>query len=103
MPAKALFLSGKSVCMFACVCACVCVCVCVRPQAIKNYSHETKSIITNQTSPTAFQFLCKALAIDTIDGRGLSNEAHRELLPKKSKVMLYFPFFHRKSRLVVHY
>ena len=26
-----------------------------------------------------------ALAIDTVDGRGLSNEAHRVLLPKKSK------------------
>ena len=33
-----------------------------------------------------------ALAIDTIDGRGLSNEMHCELLPKKSKVMLYLPF-----------
>ena len=30
-----------------------------------------------------------ALAIDITDGRGLSNEAHRELLLKKSKVMLY--------------
>ena len=28
------------------------------------------------------------LAIDTVDGRGLSNEMRRELLPKKSKVML---------------
>ena len=27
-----------------------------------------------------------ALAIDTVDGRGLSNEARRVLLPKKSKV-----------------
>ena len=33
-----------------------------------------------------------ALAIDTIDGWGLSNKACRELLPKKSKVTLYFPF-----------
>ena len=30
-----------------------------------------------------------ALAIDITDGRDLSNEAHRELLLKKSKVMLY--------------
>ena len=37
-----------------------------------------------------------ALAIDTIDGQGLSNEARCELLPKKSKVTLYF---HSKSRL----
>ena len=49
-------------------------------------------MIANQTSPTAFQFLCMALAIDTIDGQGLSNAVHRELLPKKSKVMLYLPF-----------
>ena len=32
------------------------------------------------------------LAVDIIDGWGFSNEVHRELLPKKSKVMLYFPF-----------
>ena len=30
-----------------------------------------------------------ALAIDITDGRGLSNETRRELLLKKSKVMLY--------------
>ena len=40
-----------------------------------------------------------ALAIDTIDGCGLSNEARRELLPKKSKVMLYLCLLHSKSRL----
>ena len=51
--------------------------------------------MTNQTSRTAFQFFCKALAIDTIDGQGLSNEAHRELLPKKSKVTLYLLFITR--------
>ena len=55
------------------------------PWAIKNHSRD-------QTSPTAFQFLCMALAIDTIDGRGLSNEARCELLPKKSKVTLYLLF-----------
>ena len=37
------------------------------------------------------------LAVDTIDGRGLSNEAHRELLPKKSKIMLYLPFITRQK------
>ena len=67
------------------------VCVCVRPQAIKNYSCEMKS----QTSPIAFQFLCTALAIDIVDGRGLSYEVHCVLL-KKSKVMLYL---HSKSPL----
>ena len=41
-----------------------------------------------------------ALAIDTIDGWGLSNEERRVLLPKKSKVMLYLLFIiHGKSRL----
>ena len=37
-----------------------------------------------------------AFAIDTVDGRGLSNEVRRELLPKKSKIMLYL---HGKSCL----
>ena len=36
-----------------------------------------------------------ALAVDITDGRGLSNKAHRELLPKKSKGMLYLPFVTR--------
>ena len=76
-------------CVSVCVSMCVSVCVFVS-WAIKNHSREMK--ITNETSPTAFQFFCTALAIDTIDGRGLNNEAHRELLPKKSKVMLYLLF-----------
>ena len=33
-----------------------------------------------------------ALAIDTIDGWGLSNKARRELLPKNSRVTLYLLF-----------
>ena len=70
--------------MYACVSA---------PQAIKNYSRKIKS--ANQTSPTAFQFLCTALTIDTVDGRDLSNEACHVLLPKKSKVMLYLPLIIR--------
>ena len=56
-------------------------------QAIKNHSRE----IANQASPTAFRFLCMPLAIVTIDGWGLSNKARCELLPKKSKVILYLP------------
>ena len=69
--ARAWFLKITSVRMYVCVSA---------PRA------------TYQTSPTAFQFLCMVLAIDTVDGRGLSYEAHRVLLPKKSKVTLYLPF-----------
>ena len=30
------------------------------------------------------------LAIDTVDGCGLSNEAYHKVLSKKSKVMLYY-------------
>ena len=33
-----------------------------------------------------------ALAIDTIDGWGLSNKVCLELLPKKNKAMLYLTF-----------
>ena len=36
-----------------------------------------------------------ALAINTVDGRGLSYELRCVLLPKKSKVMLYLPFITR--------
>ena len=54
------------------------VCLCVSaPQAIKNHSREMKPDITNQISPTAFQFLYMTLAIDITDGRDLSNEARR--------------------------
>ena len=53
-------------------------------------------IITNQTSLIAFQFPCMALAINKIDGRGLSNEVRCELLPK-SKVILYLPFITRQK------
>ena len=70
---------------------CLFVCLCIRPWAIENHSCEMKSEIVNQTSPTAFYLLCMALAINSIDGRGLSNEARHELLPKNSKEMLYFP------------
>ena len=61
------------------------------PQAIKTNLCEMKSeyCVANQRSPTFIQFLRMALAIDTVDGRGLSNKVHRVLLPKKSKVMLY--------------
>ena len=38
-----------------------------------------------------FSFSVTALAIDTVDGRGLSYEARRMLLTKKSNVMLYLP------------
>ena len=45
-----------------------------------------------------------ALTINTIDGRGLSNKAHRELLPKNLKrdqgnTVFAVPSLHSKSRL----
>ena len=66
----------------------MCARVCPRPQANKSHLCEIKP----ESSITAFQFLCKALAIDTIDGQGLNNEARCELLPMKSKVTLYLMF-----------
>ena len=33
--------------------------------------------------------LLMGLAVDTVNGRGLSKEVHHEFLPKKTKVMLY--------------
>ena len=51
-----------------------------------------------QTSPTVS--LCDTtLAVDIIDGWGLSNEARHELLPKKSKVTLYCCSLYSKRRL----
>ena len=37
-------------------------------------------VCTNQTSPTAFQFLYMTLASDITDGHGLSNEVHCEVM-----------------------
>ena len=85
------YIYGVCVCVcariYVCVCVrvCVCVCVCVfvsvsvsTPQAMKNHSHEMKpEYVTNETSPTAFQFLYTSLAIDIVDERGLSNKACR--------------------------
>ena len=71
---------------------CVCLSVCPPAGLLKIIHIKFKEVkITNQTSPTAFQFLCMALAIDIVDGWGLSNVARRVLLQKKSKVMLYLP------------
>ena len=40
-------------------------------------------------SSTAFRLCYTSLAIDIVDGRGLNNETHHQLQPKKAKVMLY--------------
>ena len=80
---ETVFVQKVGMRLFVCVCACM-----SAPQVIKNHSCDIKPEITNQTSPTAFQFLYIKLAIDITDGCGFSNKGHRELLPKRSKVML---------------
>ena len=67
----------------------------VLPQAMNTIHMKWR----HQTSSNAFQFVYMALAIDITDGCDLSNEVHRELLLKKSKVMLYRPFILIKCRL----
>ena len=66
-----------------CVCVCLHVCVCVSaPQSIKNHSRE---ILNNQSNKS--YYFSMTLAIHITDGRGLGNEARRELLLNKNKVM----------------
>ena len=60
--------------MYVCVCVCVCVSA---PEAIKNYSREMKSEYPIKQVLMPFSFSVRALAIDTVDGRGLSYEARR--------------------------
>ena len=42
-----------------------------------------------QSSFTAFPFLYMTLAINKLNGCGLSNNVHRVHLPKKTKITLY--------------
>ena len=50
-----------------------------------------KAPITIQASPTAFQFVYMALAINKTDRHGPSSEARCELLAKKPGNVAYFP------------
>ena len=63
--------------------------VCPPPRLLKTI-HIKGSLNSHQTSTTAFQFLCMALAINTVDGQGLSYEVRHVLLPKKSKVIFHY-------------
>ena len=70
------------------VCARVSVCVCVSaPQAIKNYSHEMKAEYLAKQVLLLISFIIMALAIDTVDGRGLNNDVHHEFLPNGNAVL----------------
>ena len=57
----------------------ICMRVCVRPK--------TSGVILTLYDPFYGSFF-----VDVIDSRGLSNEIHRQLQPKKTKVMVYYPF-----------
>ena len=53
----------------------MCVCLCVRPQAIKNHSREMKAEqLVKQVLLLFSFFIIMTPAINTVDGRGLSNE-----------------------------
>ena len=60
-----VFVLDRNVCcLYTRVCVHARACV----PATKDHPHDR---ITNQTSPTAFQFLCMTLAIDITDGQAL--------------------------------
>ena len=63
------------------------------------YSPLKFKIFYYSSGSAAFPLRYMALAIDTVDRRGLSNEVRRELLPKKSKVMLICHSLHGESCL----
>ena len=50
---------------------------------------------------TAFQFHFMALAINIIDRHSPSNEMHRQLQPKKTKVRLYYPFIYMAAKEIL--
>ena len=66
------------------MCGCVCVCV-YAPEAMNNKWRDIDlSWLVKQVL-----VLLMGLAIETVDGRGLSNEARREFLSNKTKVTPY--------------
>ena len=70
------------------VCTSVCLRVCPPPRALIK-SH-VKYIHNNWIKQfTAFPFLYITLAVNKLNGRGHSNNVHREHLPKKTKKMQY--------------
>ena len=83
-------------CVCVCVCVRVCVCVCVSPsvlapKGINNQWHDIGCVqLVKQVSWfSCFKLLYKILAVQKVDGRGHINTAHRECLPKKTKVTRY--------------
>ena len=62
----------------------MCVCACVSAPRLLKTIHVKRSLNNQSNKSYCFSI---TLAIDITDGRGLSNEARRELLPNKNKVM----------------
>ena len=80
-------------CLSLCARTCVCMCLCVRVHvSMPLRALITSGVILNGLIITAaFQFHFMAPAVDFIDRRGPSNEIHRHLQPKETKVTLYYP------------
>ena len=65
---------------------CVCVCLCVSaPRAIKNYSREMKPEKPIKQVLLPFSFSVRHLLIDTVDGRGLSNDRSASCVTSKEE------------------
>ena len=78
------------------VCLCVLVFVCIYLSVCgsatqENYSHKMKSKKLIKQVLLLFSFCVWPLLSILLMGGGLSNEAHHELLPKNTKVMLHLP------------
>ena len=88
-----LLLSGKLVS----VCVCLSVSVYVRPQVIKNHSHQMKPELPIKQILLLFSFFVwhlLSIIFDIINAL-VMKRVMIELLPKKSKVMLYLLFITR--------
>ena len=69
---------------------CVCLSVCVSAsEAINNQWCDIDRVWLVKQVLRLFPLLHMAFSIDKMDGRGHFNTAHRERLPKKTKVMWY--------------
>ena len=71
------------------VCVFMCVCVCVSTPKLLKTIHMKWSLNNQLNKFYCFPVLYMTNGIDIANGRGLSNEVHRELLPNKTKITLY--------------
>ena len=74
--------------LFTSVCLCMCVCVCLSPRTL--ITCHMKHMHNNQIKQFyGFSISYMVLAIDKLNGHGLSNNACLERLPKKTEVTWY--------------